>query len=156
MDDNPEWNVDEYRKQRDNDPQIKQVMNRLVEAIENVTKAMGRFQYVNESWDPQPVAPKRLGEAHQIGNKSVLTHTYDQCVGRNCVIHNPSEHRMRGWEKNYRPDTGRTERLCEHGVGHPDPDDVAYWLTLGKTQSSVTTHGCDGCCAAYEVSDLPQ
>ena len=29
------------------------------------------------------------------------------------------------------------ERICPHGVGHPDPDDVL-------NQDRV--HGCDGCC----------
>jgi hypothetical protein len=29
------------------------------------------------------------------------------------------------------------ERICPHGVGHPDPDDVF---------ATDTVHGCDGCC----------
>ena len=163
-DDNPEWNVDDYREQRDKDPVVKDVMARLTEAIDRTTKALskfgniaGEYKYLDASWDPQPVEPKRMAEAHQIGDRSVLTHTHDQCVGRNCVIHNPSDHWMRGWEKNYRADTGRVERVCKHGIGHPDPDDVAYWLAIGKTQTAVTTHGCDGCCGLQiEVPDLPQ
>lgn len=33
------------------------------------------------------------------------------------------------------------ERICKHGIGHPDPDDL-------KVQSSWAegVHGCDGCC----------
>lgn len=156
-DDNPEWNVDDYREQRDKDPMIKDVIDRLTESVKRATTAMGKFQYLDASWDPQPIMPKLLAESHQIGNRSVLTHTYDQCVGRNCVIHNPSDHWMRGWEKNYRADTGRVERICEHGVGHPDPDDVAYWLASGKTQSEALTHGCDGCCShPVKVPDLPE
>jgi hypothetical protein len=37
-----------------------------------------------------------------------------------------------------------TERICEHGVGHPDPDDVGYWAGRGY---DITRHGCDGCCS---------
>ena len=48
---------------------------------------------------------------------------------------------MRDWPQNYRVDTGVTERICSHGVGHPDPDnpwpkDDPRWV-----------HGCDGCCS---------
>ena len=43
---------------------------------------------------------------------------------------------MRGWRQDYRDDSGRIERLCPHGIGHPDPDDPdAPW-----------PHTCDGCC----------
>jgi hypothetical protein len=35
------------------------------------------------------------------------------------------------------------ERICEHGIGHPDPDqimrDEAGWV-----------HGCDGCCSNHK------
>lgn len=42
----------------------------------------------------------------------------------------------------WRPDRGIMERVCEHGVGHPDPDDVKVQAG-GWTE---TIHGCDGCC----------
>ena len=64
------------------------------------------------------------------------THSPDKCVGRPCPVHNPSDHHMRSWPLNYRPDRGLTERLCHHGVGHPDPDDP----------SKHRRHGCCGCC----------
>jgi hypothetical protein len=32
------------------------------------------------------------------------------------------------------------ERVCPHGVGHPDPDDINVILGPEKV------HGCDGCC----------
>jgi len=38
------------------------------------------------------------------------------------------------------------ERVCEHGVGHPDPDE--YKLKRGWTEH---VNGCDGCCeGAYD------
>ena len=33
----------------------------------------------------------------------------------------------------------RDERLCPHGVGHPEP---------GKKHHGGGIHGCDGCCTA--------
>ena len=36
------------------------------------------------------------------------------------------------------------ERICEHGIGHPDPDQVSYWQRWGK--EALAIHGCDGCC----------
>ena len=37
----------------------------------------------------------------------------------------------------------RDERLCEHGVGHPEP---------GKPHHGGGIHGCDGCCRPLEVN----
>lgn len=61
-----------------------------------------------------------------------------------CSIHSPSDHHMRGWPMIWRGDRNIMERECPHGVTHPDPDDVAYRLHLGRRPD--TTHGCDGCC----------
>ena len=47
---------------------------------------------------------------------------------------------MSKWPKNIR-ETGLVERVCPHGIGHPDPD----WLK-GKP-SHWGVHGCDGCCS---------
>lgn len=74
-------------------------------------------------------------------------HDRDLCQGRACCLHNPSEHRMRDWPLNWRNDWGLMERLCPHGVGHPDPDDLAY----GESRTPGSSrwrgiHGCDGCC----------
>jgi hypothetical protein len=71
-------------------------------------------------------------------------HTPDKCAGRPCVLHNPSDHHMREWPTVYRADRGLMERTCEHGVGHPDPDDLEYHISEGRSYQSV--HGCDGCC----------
>jgi len=51
---------------------------------------------------------------------------------------------MKTWPQNWRDDKGVMERICPHGVGHPDPDDVVYLIKIGREY--LTVHGCDGCC----------
>lgn len=51
---------------------------------------------------------------------------------------------MRTWPLNWRADKGVMERICPHGVGHPDPDDAAHNIRIGREY--LTIHGCDGCC----------
>jgi hypothetical protein len=80
-----------------------------------------------------------------------FVHNRDDCIGRPCVIHEPSDHHMAGWPTNFR--TGgpldikgpHMERVCPHGVGHPDPDDLAFWKSRGQDYG---VHGCCGCCTS--------
>lgn len=72
------------------------------------------------------------------------THAPTLCRGEFCCIHNPSDHKMQHWPMNLR-ETGLIERLCPHGVGHPDPDSVD-WMNSVTKQNSWGVHGCDGCC----------
>ena len=68
-------------------------------------------------------------------------HDEDKCAGENCCIHNPSNHSMIEFPRYWREDRGLMERICPHGVGHPDPDAVFEpWAKV---------HGCcpEGCCA---------
>lgn len=85
----------------------------------------------------------------------IWTHDSDDCVGHACVIHSPSPHHMRGWATNYRRDAGYTERMCHHGVGHPDPDDMAFLTSVyekkGKDHNHLGIHGCDGCCSPPKI-----
>lgn len=73
-------------------------------------------------------------------------HDAQVCTGRTCIIHNPSDHHMRDWKVIFKhiPAGLHMERLCPHGVGHPDPDSVSYFTSIGEDHVSV--HGCDGCC----------
>lgn len=72
-------------------------------------------------------------------------HPSDQCAGEFCVMHNPSDHHMRRWPMHWRSDRALMERICpNHGVGHPDPDDLAYHVRQGDGWQTV--HGCCGCC----------
>lgn len=79
------------------------------------------------------------------GNPLVNVHPATKCVGRSCVIHNPTDHHMRSWALWWRGDQGIFERLCpDHGVGHPDPDQFDYWRESNQEWQAV--HGCCGCC----------
>lgn len=69
----------------------------------------------------------------------VKIHDPKLCEGRACPVHNLSDHHMRDFPQHWRQDRGLMERICPHGVGHPDPDHLAY-----RPQDSI--HGCDGCC----------
>ena len=70
-----------------------------------------------------------------------FVHPKDKCVGEICTIHNRTEHLMRSFPQHWRSDRMIIERICPHGVGHPDPDE--YRILTGKDDG---THACDGCC----------
>lgn len=72
---------------------------------------------------------------------TLYTHRAEQCAGDACTIHNRSDHSMRAFPQHWRGDRGIMERICEHGVGHPDPDDYRIY-----TGADAGVHGCDGCC----------
>lgn len=63
-------------------------------------------------------------------------HDPNLCAGRPCTIHNRSDHHMRHMPQHWRNDRRIMERICQHGIGHPDPDEI----------DPDTIHGCDGCC----------
>lgn len=83
----------------------------------------------------------------QLGIRTISVHDKGECGGEFCCIHNPSNHPLKDAPLNWRSDKRQMERLCEHGVGHVDPDDTAYWETVDPGSSSWRgIHGCDGCC----------
>lgn len=69
-----------------------------------------------------------------------------------CAIHAPSMHTMNAFPQFMRADKSYLiERLCPHGVGHPDPDSYSYFKSKGMNWMGV--HGCDGCCeGAYNAA----
>lgn len=71
-----------------------------------------------------------------VGGDKLRVHDKSKCAHTYCCIHNPSNHHMKNWTQNWRVDRGMMERICPHGIGHPDPDDI----------STDKIHGCDGCC----------
>jgi hypothetical protein len=78
--------------------------------------------------------------------KTLRTHPAEDCNGSYCAIHNRSDHSMRSFRQHWRGDRHLMERICPHGIGHPDPDD--YRIVTGLDSG---VHGCDGCCdGAYE------
>lgn len=76
--------------------------------------------------------------------RTLYVHPLFMCEGRTCVIHNPADHAMRDWPLHWRDDRGIFERICEHGVCHPDPSQFEYWQLRDEMWQAV--HGCDGCC----------
>lgn len=78
---------------------------------------------------------------------TVLTNVHSDihCRGRACVIHNPTNHSMIFLPLTWRSDRGIFERTCNHGIGHPDPDQFPYWKEKGVFEVEAS-HGCCGCC----------
>lgn len=77
-------------------------------------------------------------------NQHITVHSAEDCRGPFCVIHNPSNHFMREFKTHWRNDRMLMERICPHGVGHPDPDHLAFLPASKRQMESI--HGCDGCC----------
>lgn len=84
------------------------------------------------------------GNAHQM---LVNVHDREDCTGA-CPIHAPSDHHMRDWPLHWREDRGLMERICPHGVGHPDPDHLTHTAEVRGEEAAwgESVHGCDGCC----------
>lgn len=85
----------------------------------------------------QPVFPLEHNDTGVLLN----VHSANACAGEHCTVHNRSDHSMRAFPQHWRSDRGIMERICPHGVGHPDPD--SPW----DEGSHEWVHGCDGCCA---------
>jgi len=85
------------------------------------------------------------------GTMLIGVHRESDCKGA-CVLHAPSDHHMRLWGLVWRGDRGIFERICPHGVGHPDPDQFAYWESRGEDEWQGV-HGCDGCCTPPKGAD---
>lgn len=98
--------------------------------------------------------PIKLVGGQMLGNP----HDPRVCEGRACPVHNPSNHHMADWPQNFRDPCvemmtmgmhpGLMERICLHGIGHPDPDHMEWYATChdeGEIRAEGT-HGCDGCC----------
>lgn len=95
----------------------------------------------------------------QLGQTLLRVHAGWQCAGPPgangkpvCCIHNPSDHHMATWPMNWRSDTSVMERICPHGVGHPDPDHLSYVrYRAPMLADGQGIHGCDRCCAPPET-----
>lgn len=83
----------------------------------------------------------------QVGEVQLRIHGPDDCLNEFCTFHNPSNHPLKEAPINFRGDTGVVERICEHGIGHPDPDHIAWRKGTGNL-NGLSVHGCDGCCRA--------
>jgi hypothetical protein len=128
-------------------------------------------------WDDFDLTFMQMAEpalGMQVGEQLLAVHPRKSCEGRDipCCVHAPSDHHMRTWPLNWRADTRVMERLCHHGTGHPDPDHLAYVLSLTPEHDCPdeplltapgplwwaeekcryphfewqAVHSCDGCC----------
>lgn len=101
------------------------------------------------------------GRAVLVGGEVLRSvHGPEVCEGRACAVHAPSDHHMAGWPQHFRDPLvetlttglhpGLMERVCPHGVGHPDPDHMAWYGTCHTAEETEaeSTHGCDGCCTS--------
>jgi hypothetical protein len=95
---------------------------------------------------------------YKINKTQTLENVHDEsvCAGTFCAIHNPSDHHMKDWPLYWRQDKAQLERICPHGAGHPDPDDLAWHIANGRGYMGI--HGCHlnedtgwGCCLKVEV-----
>lgn len=93
---------------------------------------------------------RKIMEYSQLENSSISlnTHEENKCDGEVCTIHKRTNHHMRSFRQFYRFDRGIMERICPHGIGHPDPDDISV---INGTDDGV--HGCDGCCIRFATEE---
>ena len=90
-----------------------------------------------------------MSNTYTTGTGQVIERIHDRkaCCGERCVIHNPSNHAMKDFPTHWRDDRKLTERLCPHGIGHPDPDALAFIEKADPNRYVYESiHGCDGCC----------
>lgn len=85
------------------------------------------------------------------GLELVNVHDESKCDGRVCIVHSPTDHHMRDWPLHFREDRGIFERICPHGVGHPDFDQYEFWEETDQMWQAA--HGCDFCCAREGGND---
>ena len=83
--------------------------------------------------------------------QKINVHEKKDCEGEYCCIHNPSDHFMKDWPTHWRDDRKLMERICPHGVGHPDPDSISFIEKIfgKKFAETESIHGCDGCCVNH-------
>jgi phage tail protein X len=78
----------------------------------------------------------------------------DDCHQFGCVVHHWSKHHMREMPLYWRDDAGKFERICPHGIGHPDPDGANYLKRRFGEENESTfyalVHGCCGICCIEE------
>lgn len=90
-----------------------------------------------------------MTDAHDEDGTFIATminvHNPNACAGRGCAIHNhPSDHPLKDAPMIWKNARGILERLCQHGVGHPDYDSALYLTSIGAEAQNI--HACDGCC----------
>jgi|SRR5690625_648052 len=83
---------------------------------------------------------------------TLKTHSQEECALEECDIHNrPKE--FEGFRLQWRQDRGLLEQVCEHGVAHPAPSEVAYSLKIGRDRNHLTHGCCSGLCCLEWAHD---
>lgn len=86
------------------------------------------------------------------GSVILNVHAVEKCAGRRCVIHKPTSHALHTKALVWRDKLLRMDRLCDHQITHPDPDDLWFkaahqgWQAADIAAELRTEHDCDGCC----------
>lgn len=80
------------------------------------------------------------------GQLLVNVHEPGTCLGEWCVIHNPLDTYDRDW-LHWRADRAIFEVICDHGCGHPAPEQYEFWQRTNQEWQIV--HGCCGCCSGW-------
>ena len=113
---------------------------------QDLKKFLIMFQYPLKDLDfiQQTARISKVMELVTLENsdEQLYTHPDFACTGQSCTIHNRSNHSMRSFPQHWRTDLAIMERICSHGLGHPDPDE--YKLNI--------RHDCDGCCEVTNAS----
>lgn len=73
-----------------------------------------------------PIHPRKPRYTVTLNSGQILTGVHDpsDCEGRNCAIHNPSNHPLR--DNRLEWFNSRLVRFCQHGLAHPDVDDLRW------------------------------
>lgn len=90
-----------------------------------------------------------------VNDAVVVTHDDGCCPLRYCAIHRPSAHHLVDAPMQWREDTARMERICRHGVAHPDEDFLDWVQAMGGLLEAAVAdvHACDGCCGDPKSAD---
>jgi hypothetical protein len=86
---------------------------------------------------------------HTLVGGQVLSgvHSSEQCAGRPCCIHNPSDHPMRGWKQLFY--AGMMFRISDDDGLYPDPDDPK----ADRTPNAIRCLSCDDIIVSLHVHD---
>lgn len=90
---------------------------------------------------------ERLERGRWLQRHYVNTHPeYPDCITHTCIFHNPSDHHMLKWPTRIQMTAGLIDRICEHRIGHPDPDSMGYFLR--RDGIDLGMHPCcpEQCC----------
>lgn len=98
-----------------------------------------------------PVADAPDPRRYVTGTGEVLCNVHletPDCHTFGCTVHHPTDPHA-DWPTHWRADRGFMERICPHGVGHPDRDHLNYLRRTGGARHAAAeaVHGCDGCCS---------